>query len=207
APAQLQCVAEAAGGEEPNLCHLALEHGVGGGRGAVDDEVEMAGRHASLGDRRQHAVGLVGGSGGDLGQSDAAALAPRLEEQEVRERPADVDASYPPHARKGPLKHAMSLAYKQSRCCPGARVGVSDSRTSWVRLAGRLPAKYASVRAEPELATAGQGDPVISVAVSKGERVPSHPEIDLAQGRVGNDVGHASLVADGALLDDVGAVG
>ena len=99
APAELEGVAEAARGDEPDLGHLALEHGVGGGGGAVDDEVEIARAHARLRDRRQHAVGLVGGGGRDLGQLHAAALRPRLVQQQVRERPAHVDASHPPHAR------------------------------------------------------------------------------------------------------------
>src|SRR5690242_10003348 len=81
----------------------------------MDDEVKRAGRHGRLRDRRQHAIGLIGGGGRDLGQSDANAFGPCLMEQQVRERPADVDASYPPHARPGTsaAPTLTSFVYKQ----------------------------------------------------------------------------------------------
>ena len=98
APAELEAIAEAARGDQTDLGELALEHGVGGGGGAVDDEVEIGGGDAGLGDGCQHAIGLVGGGGEDLGEPDALALRADLVEQQVREGAADVDANHPPHA-------------------------------------------------------------------------------------------------------------
>src|SRR5262249_57569505 len=60
APAELERVAETARGDEPYARHLALEHGVGGGRRTMDDEIKCAGRHGRLRDCRQYAVGLIG---------------------------------------------------------------------------------------------------------------------------------------------------
>ena len=119
APAQLERVAEAARGDQPDLGDLALQHRVGGGRGAVDDQVEIGGRHAGCGDRLQHAGGLVGGRGRDFRQPDVLAARARFIQQQVREGPADIDADNPPHAPPGtPVTNRMSLAYEQSGGCP-----------------------------------------------------------------------------------------
>ena len=163
AAAELERVAEAARGDEPHLGHLALEHGVGGGGGAVDDEVEIARAHARLRDRRQHAVGLVGDGGRDLGQMHAAALRPRLVQQQVRERPAHVDASHPPHARprSSAVRHhvisirtiaALSRPRPSSRnsCSeyPGPRaIPLSAIRSPWISARGLTPSRHFAARA------------------------------------------------------------
>jgi len=54
APAELEHVAEALGGDEPGPRQPTLEHGVGGGRGAVDDQVVTIEDHQEPADEDGH---------------------------------------------------------------------------------------------------------------------------------------------------------
>ena len=76
----------------PTLRDLALEHGVGGRGGAVDDEVEVARGNARRVDGGEDGGGAVATSVGILASLTRRAVRPSLVEQQVGERAADVDA-------------------------------------------------------------------------------------------------------------------
>ena len=87
---ELQHVAEAARGDQPGPGALALEQRVGRRRRAVDERLDLAGRDASFGERREHALRLVPRRGRHLGGPDGAGRL--VEQHEVGEGAADVDA-------------------------------------------------------------------------------------------------------------------
>ena len=91
AAAELDDIAKAARGDHAGARKPALQHGVGGGRGAVDDEVDVAGAEAGFAERSNHAEGLVVGSGRHLGDANAAAVA-CVDQDQVGEGAADIDA-------------------------------------------------------------------------------------------------------------------
>ena len=101
APAELQRVAEAPGGDERAAHPLALQHRVGADRGAVDNRLEAARRLAERGEARHEAVRLIRGRRRHLG--DAHAARSLVHEQQVGERAPDVD---PEAAAGGRLAHA-----------------------------------------------------------------------------------------------------
>ena len=98
----LQHLAEALGGDEPDRGALALQDRVGRDGGAVqhlrDVRQRDARRRAHPADAVEHADGLVGRGGGGLGPPGRAGRL--LHEQHVGERPADVDAE--------PISHRSS---------------------------------------------------------------------------------------------------
>ena len=89
APAELQRVAKAPGGDEGAAHALALQHRVGADRGAVDHRLEAARRLAERGQARHEAVRLVRGRRRHLG--DAHAAGGWVHQQQVGEGAADVD--------------------------------------------------------------------------------------------------------------------
>ncbi len=89
-PADDQHVAEAAGGDEGRPRALALQQGVGGHGGAVHHLLRVPG---GLGEALEDAPGRVIGGAGALVEGQAAVLP----QQEVGERPADVDAQHGGH--------------------------------------------------------------------------------------------------------------
>ena len=89
APAELQRIAETLGGDERAAHALALQHGVGADRGAVNDRLEPARRLAKRGKARHEPVGLVRRGGRHLG--DAHGRRVRIDQQQVGEGAADID--------------------------------------------------------------------------------------------------------------------
>ena len=91
--ADLQHVAEALGGDEPDLGALVLEDGVGGDGGAVADLVQRGRRDPGLAEDLAQAfddgAGVVVDAGGDFLGVDGAVAA---EQHDVGEGAADVDA-------------------------------------------------------------------------------------------------------------------
>jgi hypothetical protein len=100
AAAELQGVAEAGRGDQPDAGDLALQDGVGGGGGAVDQQVETGRRNTRLGDRRQHAVGLIGQCGQDLADPHLRPVGAVLMHHHVGEGAAHVDAADAPRASR-----------------------------------------------------------------------------------------------------------
>ncbi len=89
AAAKLQHVAESGRGDETGFRKLALQHRVGRGGRAVDDQVDLRQIGTRRVEGRQHAARLVRQSGRDLGQPDLPGR--RIEDREVREGAAHVD--------------------------------------------------------------------------------------------------------------------
>ena len=89
APAELEDVAKAARRDQPGARDLALEQGVGGGRGAVDDGRDRGQIGVGRRERLQHAQGLVVGSRRHLGDPH---LAIPPDQHQIGEGAADVDA-------------------------------------------------------------------------------------------------------------------
>jgi hypothetical protein len=83
-------VAEALGGEQGGACARALDHRVGGERGAVDDHAERGGANAGFVQDRPHALqhALLGRGWGRQGLDGVAAAG--VFEREVGEGAADV---------------------------------------------------------------------------------------------------------------------
>ena len=102
APAELQRVAEALGGDEGAAHPLALQHGVGADRGAVNDRLEPACRLAERGEARHEAVRLVRRGRRHLG--DAHGRRVRIDQQQVGEGAADID---PEPAAGGCVAHGL----------------------------------------------------------------------------------------------------
>ena len=92
APAELQRVAEPAGGDQSALRALALQDRVGGDGGAVHDGLDGRGRRAARIDARHEALGLRTGGARDLGDLEATGFP--VEGEHVGEGAADVD-TYP----------------------------------------------------------------------------------------------------------------
>jgi hypothetical protein len=90
----LERVPESPGGQEPQVGAVALDDGVGDEGGAVDEEADLAegdpGRPAQLAEPGQRSDRGVLGRGEGL--VDAKAACPRVEQDEVGERSADVEA-------------------------------------------------------------------------------------------------------------------
>ena len=95
APAELQRVAEAARGDQPDPRHLALEQRIGRGRRAVDDEVEVGWRNAGGADCRKDAFGLVRQRCQHLGEADLVAGRIAAMQKQIGEGAADVDTGRP----------------------------------------------------------------------------------------------------------------
>ncbi len=74
AAAEFEHVAEAHRGDEAGAGEAAFEHGVGGGGGAVDDEVDAGEVGAGLVEGGEDAEGLVVGGGRGLGEADGAGV-------------------------------------------------------------------------------------------------------------------------------------
>jgi hypothetical protein len=90
AAAKFQDVAEACGGDKAGLCQLAFEDGVGGGGGAVNDEVDPGKIGPGAVESRQNPAGLVRQRGRHLGKPDRARDG--IEDHEVGEGAAHIDA-------------------------------------------------------------------------------------------------------------------
>ena len=88
APAELERVAEPAGGDETALRSLALQDRVGGDGGAVHDGLDGRGGRAARVDSRHEPLGLRAGGARDLGDPEAAGLP--VEGEHVGEGAADV---------------------------------------------------------------------------------------------------------------------
>ena len=97
AAAELEGIAEAPGGDEPDAGGLAFEHRVRRRRRAVDDEVDVGGRHAGGFERIDDALGLVAGARRHFRETDRRAVRAGLMDQQIREGAADVDARHAPH--------------------------------------------------------------------------------------------------------------
>ena len=95
--AQFQHVAKAFGRHQTGPRQLALQHGVGRGRGAVHDQVHRARVDPGLLESGQNAKGLILGRRGHLGQPHLARGGVDLDE--VGKCAADIDPDHPP----GPL--------------------------------------------------------------------------------------------------------
>ena len=97
AAAELEDVAEALGGDQAGAGEAALEQGVGGDGGAVDEEVDaVEGRGGGV-EGGEDAGGLVRGGRG-LDEADGGAV----EEDQVGEGAADVDAGHGGAHRRAP---------------------------------------------------------------------------------------------------------
>ena len=90
AAAELQHVAKALGGDEPDLGDLAFEQRVGGRGRAMDDGLHGGGIGAGRGERRHEADRLVVDRGRHLGELDLVGA--RIDRQKVGEGAADIDA-------------------------------------------------------------------------------------------------------------------
>ncbi len=90
ATAELQHIAEALGGDEPDLGDLAFEEGVGGRGRAVDDGLHGGGIGAGRGEGRHETDRLVVDGGRHLGELDFVGA--RIDRQKVGEGAADIDA-------------------------------------------------------------------------------------------------------------------
>ena len=89
APAELERIAEALGGDEGAAHALALQHGVGADRGAVDDRLEAGRRLAERGEACHEAVGLVRRRRRHLG--DAHGCGGGIDQEQVGKGAADID--------------------------------------------------------------------------------------------------------------------
>ena len=99
AAAELQHVPEAAGGDQSGDRELAFQQRVGGGGGAVHQQVQRRQVDPGLLQCIQHPERLVGGGGRDLGEAHVVRLP--VQEQEVGEGAADVDRDAPRGRREG----------------------------------------------------------------------------------------------------------
>ena len=90
AAAELQHVAEALGGDQPDLGDLAFEQRVGGRGRAVHQGLHGGGIGIGRGERRHEADRLVVDGGRHLGELDGVGA--RVDRQKVGEGAADVDA-------------------------------------------------------------------------------------------------------------------
>ena len=88
APAELEGVAESAGGDEPALRALAFQDRVGGDGGAVHDGLDRCGGRTARIDTRHEAVGLRAGGARDFGDLESTRLP--VEGEHVGEGAADV---------------------------------------------------------------------------------------------------------------------
>ena len=93
-PLDLEEVAEACGDEEPQRGAVALDDGVDGDGGAMDEVVDRPGIETPLGHERANAVedAAPGVSGHRRGLEAGELPRHLVEEAEVGERPPDVDA-------------------------------------------------------------------------------------------------------------------
>ena len=145
AAAELEDVAEALGGDQAGAGEAALEDGVGGGGGAVDDQVDLGevDPRPRRGRRGRRVAWFVGGGRG-LGEADGAGGG--VEQHEVGEGAAHVDAG------DDAAGHACA------RSLTSRRVGVGDDIpvcTRRHRALGRAAA--AAPPAHPRTAAARTG--------------------------------------------------
>ena len=127
APSELQHVAEAARRDQAGAREPALEHRVGGDRGAVDDQVDVVDGPARRPQHVEHADGGVRGRARRLADLDRAVAL--VDDHEIRERAADIDAGDDvtgvPLAgtqRSQPANCAASASAKRSRSAAGRRL-------------------------------------------------------------------------------------
>ena len=105
APAELQRIAEALGGDERAAHPLALQHGVGADRGAVDDRLESIRRVSKCCEARHEPVRLIRRRRRHLG--DAHGAGGLIHQQQVGEGAADID---PEPATRAWLAHGLPSA-------------------------------------------------------------------------------------------------
>ena len=89
APPELDDVAKTARGDHAGAREPPLEHGVGGGRGAVHDEIDAGRVDARFAKCSDDAESLIVRRGRHLGDADAA---PFIDQDQVGEGAADIDA-------------------------------------------------------------------------------------------------------------------
>ena len=131
AAADLQHVGKAGGGQQAHLAALALEHRIGGHRGAVHDPADEAGRDAPLlAHRRQrlaHRCARVGLRGGNLEQADRALP---VDADHIGERAADVDADGYGARHVGPVRAGHGVG----PCKPApAKLALRLPPPAWIR--------------------------------------------------------------------------
>ena len=101
----LQRVAKALRGDEPDLRALAFEKRVGPGRGAVDHGADAREIVDLPADAVEKAPRLVGPGGGHLG--DGGGARGLVEDEDVREGAADIDADHAPRAHLPSSRQAV----------------------------------------------------------------------------------------------------
>ena len=135
AAAELEGVAEAARGDQPDLGDLALEHGVGRRRRAVDDEVEIGGRHPGGGNAPQaRPTAWFGRRRRHLGESDRRRRRAAPRNQEIGERPADIDPGDPSRrsgGRRAPLRRRVTQTRRTGRAREAGRPRGFIERRRW----------------------------------------------------------------------------
>jgi hypothetical protein len=92
APAKFQHITKACGRDEASAGELALQERIRRGGGAVDHRADRRRISLSLGECREHTLRLVGGRGRHLGDAQRGGRGCGVEEQEVREGAAHIDA-------------------------------------------------------------------------------------------------------------------
>ncbi len=136
-PGHVQDVAEAARGDHPDLGALALDHHVGGDRGAVEQHVDVGRRHVGAAAQAEHPVHygdrLVVRRARHLVHHDALPAAAMIIQYEVGERAADIDAH--PHLPPLPrlhhrLRHVFSLLQVAYDAGAASTVASAGSQTN-----------------------------------------------------------------------------
>ena len=134
---RVQDVAEAARGDHPNLGALALDHHVGGDRGAMEQHVDVGRRYVGAEAQPEHALHdgdrLVVRRARHLVHHDALPAAAVVVQHEVGERAADIDAD--PHLPPLPrphhrLRHVFSLLQVAYGAGAASTVASAGSQTS-----------------------------------------------------------------------------
>lgn len=90
-PAEFDDIAEPGGGDHAGPRQTALQHGIGGGGGAMNDQVDVGWTATSGAERGDDAEGLIVEGGRRLRNADPAAIA-TVDQDKVGEGAANVDA-------------------------------------------------------------------------------------------------------------------
>ncbi len=132
-PPKLQHVAEPLRGDQPGARKLALQHRVGGGRGAVHDQIQRRQIHLGRPQRIQHTVGLVAHRARHLGQPHRAGRGVDL--HQIGEGTADIDAD---QLARAFASHALAVLLPAPRMNASPRHSVNRLDCRWPRRDSRV---------------------------------------------------------------------
>ena len=111
APAELDHIAKTLRRDHAGAGQAALQHGVGGGGGAMHDEIDAVDRKTGGAERGYDAESLVVDRRWGLGDAHLAAVA-AIDQEEIGEGPADIDAGHD----AAPRRRKILFHWRNPKC-------------------------------------------------------------------------------------------